>query len=254
MVVTYTLGFLVVPKLAAIVPVPLPAKYIFGALKLLLSSRVLVFAELPVTYILPILDVMFESSSVYKIPLPVKIKFGAVIIFLNPVPTAEVSVPIVRSFEDETIPSLIKSSSILLVARLRSMLLDVSTYRISVVNLEFKNGVKLDPFCIINHLLVISFSTFTELFLMYISILLVRLLDIVITLGVLMVSEPTFNSLPAKSMEVKLEPERVRLGVALEVIEPVKVKFPAIVKVLPAALFQSTLLLDIKDRPDIMEV
>jgi len=167
-VVTYTLGFLVVPKLAAIVPVPLPAKYIFGALKLLLSSRVLVFAELPVTYILPILDVMFESVSVYNIPLPVKIKFGAVIIFLNPFPVAEVSVPIVRSFEDETIPSLIVSVSILLVARLRFILPDVTTYRICAVNLEFKNGVKLDPFCIVNCGLVISFSIFTELLLMYI--------------------------------------------------------------------------------------
>ena len=162
--------------------------------------------------------------------------------------------PIATSFEEEIVPAYIITEVRLLVARLRFILPEV-IFKVPTVNLEFKNGVKLDPPPKVNALLEISFSTFTELLKMFIATpLLVRLLDIVIILGVLMVSEPTFNSLFAKSIEVKPDPDKSRLGVALDVIEPVKVKFPTMVRVFPVKLFQFAVLLDINDRLDIVEV
>ena len=161
--------------------------------------------------------------------------------------------PIATSFEEEIVPAYISTELRLLVARLKSILPEL-TVNVPTVNLEFKNGVKLDPPPKVKVLLETLFSIFTELVKMFIAtLLLVKLLDIVITLGVLIVSEPVRNSLPAKSMEVKLEPDKIKLGVALEVIEPVKVKFPAMVKSCPTTLFQFAVLPDIKDRPDIVE-
>lgn len=53
---------------------------------------------------------------------------------------------------------------------------------------------------------------------------------------------------------MKPDPERIRLGVALVAIELVSSKLLEIVRVCPAILFQLAVLLDIKDKLDIVEV
>jgi len=161
--------------------------------------------------------------------------------------------PIVRSFEEDMAPVVSVTVPIVFIEGSRFML-PLEIVNATTLNLEFKNGVKLDPPPKVNVELDISLFIATELLKIFIAILLVKLPDIVIKLGVLMVSEPVFNSLPAKSIEVKLEPERIKLGVALEVIEPVRVKLPVIVKFWLIRLSQFTLLPDIKDRLAIVEV
>ena len=150
------------------------------------------------------------------------------IVFLV-VPDAMVRFPRVRSFEEETFPAVIEMFPILLVARLRFILPEVMA-NVPTVNLG-PDGVSLAPPPKVIVLLEISLFSSKELLKMFIAILLVKLPVMLIALVVLIVKKPVRNSLPAKSMEVKLEPERTKLGVMLEVIEPVKVKFPAMVRV-----------------------
>ena len=239
LLVTNTFGFLVVPNEADIVPDPLPPKYTFVALKRLSNSRFLAAEVLSVTCMLVIVDVRLASDDeVYNAPLPVKYKLG-VIIVLGRLPFAE-NVLIIRSFEEEIVPAVSEAAPILLVVRLRFMLPEVIV-KLPTVNLVSKDGVKLLPPPKVSVLLEISLFVTTELVKRFIAILLVSALFIVIALVVLIVNEPVLNCLPAKSMEVKLEPERIKSGVALEVIVPTRVRFPAIVTVWVATLFQFTL-------------
>ena len=162
--------------------------------------------------------------------------------------------PRVMSFEAETVPTLrVNVFVIILVVVSPKSTLPEVTVSDPTVKLE-PDGVSLPPFVKVSTLLEKLFITVTGLCIILTSILLVKLPDTVILLGVSIVRSPVIKSLPAKSMEVKLELERIKLGVALEVIEPVSVKFPTIVRYSPAVLSQFTLLPDIKDRPDIVEV
>jgi len=177
---------------------------------------------------------------------------GVLIVFLV-VPDAMVRFPIVKSFEEDIVPAVSDTAPILLVARLR-FILPESTFNAPILNLLFKDAVKILPPPKVKVLLEILLLTTTELLKILIGILPSKLPDIVIALGVLIVSEPIFNSLPANSMEVKPDPERSKLGVAVVFIELDKVKLPVIVKVCPGTLFQFAVLLDINDRLDIVEV
>ena len=161
--------------------------------------------------------------------------------------------PIVKSFEEDIVPAVSDTASILLVARLRYKLPE-STFNAPTLNLLFKDAVNLLPPPKVKVLLEMLLFTTTELLKILIAILPAKLPDTVIVLGVLIVNEPTARSLPAKSMEVKPDPERSRLGVAVVLIELDKVKLPVMVKVCPATLNQFAVLLDIKDRLDIVEV
>ena len=187
---------------------------------------------------------------VYNVLVPVKSRLGVFIVF-TPLPVV-VRFPIVRSFEEDIFPAASVTSPMVFIVGSKFMLPE-AIIKAPTLNLEFKDPLNLLPPPKVNVELDISFCTFIELLKMFIAMLLVKLPDILIKLGVLIVSEPTFNSLPAKSIEVKLEPERVKLGVALEVIEPVKVKFPTMVNNFPTALFQFAVLPEVKDRPDIVE-
>ena len=236
---TNTFGFLVVPNEAVIGPDPLPPKYIFVALKRLSNSRFLAAEVLSVTCILVIVDVrLANDDEVYNAPLPVKYKLG-VIIVLGRFPFAE-NVLIIRSFEEDIVPAVSETAPILLVVRLRFMLPEVIV-KLPTVSLVSKDGVRLLPPPKVSVLLEISLFVITELVKRFIAILLVSALFIVIALVVLIVNEPVLSCLPAKSMEVKLELERIKSGVALEVIVPTRVRFPAIVTAWLATLFQFTL-------------
>jgi len=138
--------------------------------------------------------------------------------------------PIVKPFEEDMIPSVSVTVPIVFIVGSRFML-PLRICNAPTSNLEFRDPLNLLPPPKVNVELEILFCTFTELLKMFIAMLLVKLPDILIILGVLIVRSPVRNSLPAKSIEVKPDPERSKLGVALEVIEPVKVKFPAIVRV-----------------------
>ena len=162
------------------------------------------------------------------------------------------SVAIVRSFEEEIFPAVIETAPIVFIVGSK-FILPEAIIKAPTLNLEFKDPLNLLPPPKVKALLDISFCIFTELLRMFISMLLVKLPDMLIKLGVLMVSDPTASSLPARSIEVKLEPDKSRLGVALEVIEPVSAKFPTMVKVFPTTLSQFTLLLDTNDKLDIVE-
>ena len=170
------------------------------------------------------------------IPLPLTIRF-----------------PIVRSFEEDTVPAVSVAVPIVFIVGSKFML-PLEIANTPTLNLEFKNGVKLDPPPRVNVELEISLFIATELLKIFMATLLVKLPDMVIKLGVLIVSEPTLSSLPAKSMEVKPDPERIKLGVTLEVIDPVRVRLPVIVKFWLIVLSQFTLLLDTKNKLDIVEV
>lgn len=237
--VTYTFGLIVVPNEAVIGPDPVPAKYIFGALKKLSNSRFLAAEVLSVTCMLVIVDVrLANDDEVYNAPLPVKYKLG-VIIVLGRFPFAE-NVLIIKSFEEDIVPAVSETVPILLVVRLRFMLPEVIV-KLPTVSLVSKDGVRLLPPPKVSVLLEISLFVITELVKRFIAILLVSALFIVIALVVLIVNEPVLSCLPAKSMEVKLELERIKSGVALEVIVPTRVRFPAIVTAWLATLFQFTL-------------
>ena len=150
------------------------------------------------------------------------------IVFVLPM-VAE-SVPINRSLEEDIFPAVIETAPIVFIVGSRFMLPEVIA-KAPTLKLVPKDPLNLLPPPKVNVLLDISFCIFTELLKIFIAILLVKLPDILIKLGVLMVNEPVCNSLPTRSIEVKLEPDKIKLGVAEEVIEPVKVKFPAMVRV-----------------------
>ena len=72
--------------------------------------------------------------------------------------------------------------------------------------------------------------------------------------GVLIVNVPVLKGSFASIKELNPDPERRRLGVAVVLIELVKAKLFEIVRVCEPVLFQFTLLLDIKDKLDNVEV
>ena len=90
--------------------------------------------------------------------------------------------------------------------------------------------------------------TATELVKIVTAALLIRLPDTSIAFGVSIVRLPVFSCLSTNFKEVKVEPRSIKLGVALEVIEPVNSNFSVIVTSCPATLLQFTLLLDIKNN------
>ena len=93
-----------------------------------------------------------------------------------------------------------------------------------------------------------------ELLVIVTAALLVKLPDILNGDGRLSVNEPVLSDLFTNIREVNPDPEISRLGVALEVIELDKAKLVDIVRVCEPVLSQFALLLDTKDKLDIVEV
>ena len=98
------------------------------------------------------------------------------------------------------------------------------------------------------------FCICTELLLIVTAAFITKLPDTLRVFGVLIVKVPVIKSWSASIRELNPDPERIKLGVALVVIELVKTKLPDIVIVCPDILFQFAVLLDIKDKLDKVEV